>query len=115
MINPVDILAPGTPSALRASRHRKTQELRFPPLSMQSPLASEYDTVALPAHGTVYSFSIIHPNPKTGAVPFALGYVDLPGPIRLFGRIAGEGVAIGAACEIAAHPEFVYEFRTIQP
>ena len=114
MTQPTAILSTDTPPSLLASRHKRTQALRFPPLSPQSPLAPDHETVTLPGRGTVYSFSVIHPNPKTGAPPFAVGYVDLPGPIRLFGRIAGEGLAIGAACEVAADAEFGYLFHTVQ-
>lgn len=114
MTHPTAILSAGSPPALLASRHKRTQALRFPPLSPQSPLAADHETVALPGRGTVYSFSVVHPNPKTGATPFAVGYVDLPGPVRLFGRIAGEGLAIGGACEVAADAELGYVFHTIQ-
>ena len=69
--------------------------------------------MTLPRRGTVYSFSVIHPNPKTGAAPFAVGYVDLAGPVRIFARIAGEGVRIGAECEVAADAQLGYRFDTL--
>lgn len=114
MTHATPILSADRPPALLASRHKRTHALRFPPLSPQSPLAPSHETVTVPGRGTLYSFSVIHPNPKTGAAPFALGYVDLPGPIRLFGRIAGEGIGIGVACELIADAEFGYAFNTIQ-
>ncbi|MBC5768191.1 Zn-ribbon domain-containing OB-fold protein [Ramlibacter albus] len=113
MPDPSAILTADSPPQLLVSRHRATRELRFPPLAAQSPLAAEHETVAIAGRGHVYSFTVIHPNPKSGAAPFALGYVDLPGPVRLFGRIGGEGVGIGAACEVVAHAEFGYAFQTV--
>jgi len=101
------------PLRLIASRNTKTGTLRFPAYPAGSPLAMGQETVALETGGTVYSYSVIHPNPKSGAQPFALGYVDLPGPVRIFGRIQGNHVRIGAACEAIANAEFGYVFETI--
>lgn len=39
--------------------------------------------------GTLYSHSIIHIAPKTFEVPYAVGYVDLPGEVRVLGQIEG--------------------------
>jgi uncharacterized OB-fold protein len=102
------------PPRLIASRDTKTGTLRFPAFPADSPLASGKEVVALEGSGTVYSHSVIHPNPKSGAQPFALGYVDLPGPVRIFGRIQGATVRIGAPCRAIADAEFGYVFQTIQ-
>lgn len=75
--------------ALLASRDRVTQELVFPALSADSPLIHRFDTVPLDSAGTLYSFTVMHPNPRSGLAPYALGYIDLPGPVRLFGRLLG--------------------------
>ncbi len=41
--------------------------------------------------GTVYSFTVIHPAPKTGQPPYALGYVDTARrSVRIFGRLLGK-------------------------
>lgn len=114
MTAPTDILTADTPPRLLASRHKRTQVLRFPPLPPKSPLAAEHDTVDVPGLGRVYSYTVVHPNPKSGAAPFALGYVDLPGPVRLFGRIAGDGVAIGAECQVVPHADFGYAFEIVK-
>lgn len=114
MTHPTAILSDDKPPSLLVSRHKRTHVLRFPPLSAQSPLAPDHETVSLPGRGTVYSFSVIHSNPKAGTPPFAVGYVNLPGPIRLFGRIVGKGLAIGEACEVAPDAEFGYVFNTVQ-
>lgn len=39
--------------------------------------------------GKLYSHSIIHIAPKTFKVPYAVGYVDLPGDVRVLGQIVG--------------------------
>lgn len=112
--NASNVWSADPPPRLIASRDRKTGTLRFPAFSADSPLAAGQEVVALEGIGTVYSYSVIHPNPKSGAQPFALGYVDLPGPVRIFGRIQGGQVRIGAACTAVANAEFGYVFQTIQ-
>jgi uncharacterized OB-fold protein len=112
--NASNIWSAQQPPRLIASRDTKTGALRFPAFPAESPLAAGQEVVALEGTGTVYSHSVIHPNPKSGAQPFALGYVDLPGPVRIFGRIEGGTVRIGAACKAVGHPEFGYLFQTIQ-
>jgi uncharacterized OB-fold protein len=98
------------PPRLLASRHAATGTLRFPPLPAGSPLHAAHETVALASAGRVYSFTVIHPNPKSGATPFALGYVDMDGPVRLFGRIDG-AVAIDATCEAVRDADGGYRFQ----
>jgi uncharacterized OB-fold protein len=114
MTNATNIWSADQPPKLIASRNTKTGTLRFPAIPAGSPLANSQEMVALECSGTVYSYSVIHPNPKSGAQPFALGYVDLPGPVRIFGRIQGSAVRIGAACKAVADAEFGYVFQTIQ-
>lgn len=75
--------------ALLASRDQYTGEQVFPVVPANSPLASRHDTVPVTGVGTVYSFTVIHPAPKTGQPPYALGYVDFAGPVRIFGRLLG--------------------------
>ncbi|MDM0021858.1 OB-fold domain-containing protein [Variovorax saccharolyticus] len=77
-------------------------------------MAARHQTVALPSEGVVYSYSVIHSNPKLGTPPFALGYVNMEGPARIFGRISGEGLAIGARCVAVPDPEFGYAFDLIK-
>jgi len=45
------------------------------------------DTVQLSPVGTLYTFSEIHIAPKGFVTPYAVGYVDLPEGVRLFGQI----------------------------
>jgi uncharacterized OB-fold protein len=112
--NATNIWSAEPPPRLIASRDTKTGVLRFPAFPADSPLATGQEVVALDGTGTVYSYSVIHPNPQSGAQPFALGYVDLPGPVRIFGRVEGDTLRIGAACTAVAHAEFGYVFQTIE-
>ncbi|RZT31809.1 Zn-ribbon domain-containing OB-fold protein [Cupriavidus agavae] len=104
-----------TPATLQASRHRDTGARHFPALPAHSPLAAQYDTVPVRGAGTVYSFTVIHPAPKTGLPPYALGYVDLDGPLRVFGRLEGkERPAIGDRYAPVADATFGYVFQAEQ-
>ncbi len=99
------------PPSLLASRHRTSGALRFPPYSVHSPLAGQHETVDVSTVGLVYSYSVIHPNPKSGAASYALGYVDLPGPLRVFARFANGAIpAVGSLCEAIPDPELGYQF-----
>jgi uncharacterized OB-fold protein len=92
---------------LVASRHCETHEFVFPAVPESSPLADRHETVSIPSRGEVYSYTVIHPGPKSGEPPYALGFVDLPGPVRIFGRLAGQP-AIGA--RYAARPDARYGY-----
>ncbi|HSI59849.1 MAG TPA: OB-fold domain-containing protein [Ideonella sp.] len=96
---------------LLASRHRDTREIVFPALPGSSPLAARHDTVELDGAGEVYSFTVIHPGRKSGEAPYALGYVDLPGPVRIFGRLTGTPrPAIGERYVARPDAQFGYVF-----
>jgi uncharacterized OB-fold protein len=97
--------------ALLASRHRETGEIAFPPLPQASPILRHHDTVELAPQGSVYSYTVIHPHPKSGLAPYALAYVDLKGPARIFGRFReGDRPDIGDACTIVRDAELGYAF-----
>ena len=113
MSNASSLWSAHQPSRLLASRDPRSGELRFPAFPVASPLAAGQETVELESCGQLYSFTVIHPNPKSGALPFALGYVDLPGPVRIFGRIQGQQIAIGVACVAVPDAEFGYAFHTV--
>ncbi|MDZ5459504.1 Zn-ribbon domain-containing OB-fold protein [Azohydromonas lata] len=100
---------------LVASRDLESGELVFPALSADSPLIRQHETVPLAGVGEVYSFTVIHPSPKSGEAPYALGYVDLPGPVRLFGRLCGKPrPAIGDRYAAKADKRFGYVFEAVQ-
>ena len=107
------IWSAGSPPRLLASRDARSGALRFPPYAAQSTLGDGQAPVPLAGVGVLHSFTVIHPNPKSGEAPFALGYVDLPGPVRIFGRIRGEHVAIGARCEAVPDERTGYAFQIL--
>jgi uncharacterized OB-fold protein len=100
------------PAQLLASQHVRTGELVFPPVADDSPLVPQYRTTALDPIGTVYSWTVIHPAAKTGQAPYALGYVDFDGPVRIFGRLNGkERPAIGDRYRATPHADYGYAFE----
>lgn len=103
---------------LAVSRSRTTGQCVFPRLPEQSPSARRFESATLSAHARLYSFTIIHPNPKTGRKPFALVYADFPEGARVFGRLAlpeDTRPVIGTRIEAVIEPsadsgEFSYSF-----
>ena len=110
------IWTPSTPAGLHASRHHHSGDIFFPAVPAESPLSSQFDDTVLDVEGQVYSFTIMHPSPKSGLPPFVLAYVDLPGPVRLFGRLIGspEHPAIGEKCRVIADDTFGYVFQSLE-
>lgn len=107
--------APQTPSTLMASRDTRTGEWVFPAVADHSPLAPHHAPVAVTGPGTVYSFTVIHPAPKTGQPPYALGYVDFAGPVRIFGRLLGKDrPAIGDRYRPEPDDTYGYVFHATQ-
>jgi uncharacterized OB-fold protein len=99
---------------LAASRNRATGRCLFPRLPERSPASARYEPVTLSAHAELYSFTIIHPHPKTGQPPFALAYADFPEGARVFGRLRlpeGERPVIGTRLEAVIEPSADGEFR----
>ena len=108
--------ASGDDPRLVASRDRHTGTVHFPVFRDASPLSSEHETVELSATGALYSYTIIHPSPKSGAAPFAIGYVDFPEGVRVFGRIAtsaGERPRIGATLRAIPDAANGYSFEPV--
>ena len=100
--------------ALRASRDRYTDEWIFPAVPDASPLAGRHQAVSVTGAGVVYSFTVIHPSAKSGLAPYALGYVDFPGPVRIFGRLQGKDrPAIGDRYISRPDAEFGYVFEAV--
>jgi len=103
-----------SPPVLLASRDRETGERIFPAVPDASPLARRHELVPVPGEGVLYSFTVIHPSPKSGQLPFALGYVDFPGPVRLFGRLPGKDrPAIGGRYTTRPDEAFGYIFEAV--
>jgi uncharacterized OB-fold protein len=82
-----DAVGSQTSGRLFASRDRATGRCVFPPVPARSPSAHRYEPVTLSRIARLYSFSVIHPNPKTGEQPFAVIYADFPEGARVFGRL----------------------------
>jgi len=83
------------PVALRGSACASCGSHVFPALG-SCPVCAGVDVgpVALPTHGTVWSWTTQHIEPKApyrtdGFVPFSLGYVDL-GPVIVEGWLVGK-------------------------
>ena len=72
---------------LLASRDRVSGHGVFPRVPERSPSAPRFESITLSDSATLYSFTVIHPNPKTGQAPFALAYADFPEDVRVFGRL----------------------------
>lgn len=100
---------------LIASRHRETNEWVFPAVPESSPLAALHDNLEIESTGEVYSFTVIHPGKKSGEEPYALGFVDLPGPVRIFGRLTGSArPTIGQTYVARPDETYGYVFKAVQ-
>ena len=87
--------------ALTASRHRETGHVFFPEIPANFPVAGEYESVSLSPNATLYSFTIVHPSPKSGQPPFTLAYADFPEGVRVMGRLASDArPQIGASIRV---------------
>jgi uncharacterized OB-fold protein len=76
---------------LHGSRCASCGAVAFPPHALCPSCGAPQgqDRVELSPVGTLYTFSEIHVAPKGFATPYAVGYVDLPEGVRLFGQIEG--------------------------
>lgn len=99
----------------------------FPPHGLCPSCGAErgQDRVELSPVGTLYTFSEIHVAPKGFAAPYAVGYVDLPEGVRLFGQIEGHAadlkvgqqvaVTLGTVRNDGERPVISYKFKGIAP
>lgn len=111
---PYPLWSSDSPPVLLASCVRASGERVFPVVPDASPLADRHETVPVAGVGVVYSFTVIHPSPKSGQAPYALGYVDFPGPVRIFGRLQGKDrPAIGDRYAPRPDAEFGYVFEAV--
>lgn len=103
------------PPSLNASRHLASGDIFFPAVSVDSPLGDQFAPCEQAVDGELYSFTIIHPSAKSGQAPFALAYLNLPGPLRLFGRLQGvERPVVGQRCRIVPDDEYGFVFESIE-
>ncbi len=90
---------------LIGGRHRQTGNIVFP-----LPLNADYEILELPQHGLLWSYTIQRIAPKSppyrGAecfVPFAVGYVELPGALIVESRLTDirfDRLRVGLAMEL---------------
>jgi uncharacterized protein len=103
--------------AYRHLGHAGRDALYFPPLPPGSPQRERTELVDLNGAPTLYSYTIMHPSPKTGKPPMLLGYADYPEGVRIFGRLqypAGRRPTIGdtlAPCLVETDEGTIYAFE----
>nr|WP_315595297.1 OB-fold domain-containing protein [uncultured Cupriavidus sp.] len=104
---------------LLAYRHRGSDVLHFPPLPLTSPQSDGMELVALHGAPTLYSYTVMHPSPKTGLPPTPLGLADFPEGVRIFGRLVypeGRRPAVGdplRACLVHTAEGPIYAFEPV--
>lgn len=102
---------------LEASREKASGRGVFPRIPATSPASERFEPIELSPEATLYSFTVIHPNPKTGLKPFTLVYADFPEDTRVFGKLTlagGERPHIGAKLRVIAAPEAGYLFEVVE-
>lgn len=69
-------------------------------------LSDDLETVRLSRSGTVYTYTVVRQSTPAFAVPYALGYVDLPERVRVMGQFSCDPseLAIGMAVELVVEP-----------
>lgn len=113
-VQPYPLWSPDSPPVLLASRDIDSKEWVFPAVAEASPLAQRHEAIPVAGVGVVYSFTVIHPSPKSGQAPYALGYVDFPGPVRIFGRLQGKDrPVIGDRYTPQPDADFGYVFEAV--
>jgi len=74
-------------TVLLAARLAGRHGLHFPPLPPTSPLLAGGEIVEIDSTPKLYSFTVVHSNPKAGKPPMPLGLADFPEGLRVFGRL----------------------------
>ena len=89
-------------------------------------LGTDLEKVRFSTTGTLYTFSVVRQSTPAFAVPYVLGYVDLPESVRIMSQISGcdsEEVVIGMELELAVErfgtsadgtPLVGYRFRPVR-
>jgi len=88
---------------LHGSKCARCGVVAFPPHPMCPSCGAErgQHVVELSGVGTLYTFSEIHIAPKGFATPYAVGYVDLPEGVRLFGQIDAKASELKIGQQVA--------------
>jgi uncharacterized OB-fold protein len=99
----VSIDAHGVPH-LTGGRCRACNARSFPRAPVcTNCLSEDIEAYTVGNRGTLYSYSIVHQAPKGWAVPYALGYVDLPDDVRVLAHldVAASAVKIDMPMKLA--------------
>lgn len=102
---------------LEASREKASGKGVFPRIPENSPASGRFEPILLSPQATLYSFTVIHPNPKSGLKPFTLVYADFPEDARVFGKLdlaEGERPRIGSTLRVVDAPEAGYLFEVVE-
>lgn len=89
------VVAAGGRADLMAARCSACGRLTFPALACCPGCGgSRFTAAKLPRRGTLYSHTTVHIGPAGVDVPYRVGYVDLDGDVRVFGRLEIDAAAI---------------------
>lgn len=79
--------------SLKACKCAECGRVYFPERAICTECGSDKPMLecAVKGPGKLYSYSIIHAAPKQFSPPYAVGYVDFPGDVRVLGQIVGWG------------------------
>lgn len=89
---------------LLASRNKSDGKGVFPRIPESSPAAHLYEDIELTGTGTLYSYTVMHPNPKTGQPSFVLALVDYSEDVRVLGRLSAKPETVEIGMRVAAKP-----------
>ena len=86
-----EVPSDGTPPFLKGYRCKKCGELDFPKtVPCPKCWGKEFEMVPLSRRGKLYSVSDIYVGQPGKAVPYIIGYIDLPEDIRIFAQLEGD-------------------------
>jgi uncharacterized protein len=113
---------------LHGSKCGRCGTVAFPPHKLCPACGAESGQaqVELSPVGKLYTFSEVHVAPKGFPTPYAVGYVDLPEGVRLFGQIDAKAAELEVGEEVAVtlgpvrtdaggQPVVSYKFRRSAP
>jgi uncharacterized OB-fold protein len=106
-------LATSSGVALRGSRCTGCAQVAFPSrprcTDCQQPMA---DGIELPSEGSLYAFSTVHVS-SSRPTPYTLGFVDLPGDLRVLARLVGprEDFSVGDRVCVAIDEDGEWGFQ----
>ena len=75
------------PDVVSCSRSKSSGKLVYPEIPAESAVRHLFEPATVANSAQLYSYTTIHPNPKTGLPPFSLGYADFGGELRVFGKL----------------------------